>query len=355
MIEEKIVNIQALLKEQKIETLCIGNFGHQVRDDLLYYLLLTHLELGIMCIPQKGKPVLYAIPFEVSQLSKEYPNIIVKPLTDSFNELLKKQRIPLGYRHTSLPAKQYIHATSPRSKRSDIVLLYGEEKLMARKLQEEQVRLKKAANITDDIFAEVVARWNSFETEQDVAKAIHISAIEKGVELSFPTIVASGTNASNPHHVTLTEALQPGFCVIDMGVRYMGYCSDMTRTIYIGEPSDEEVKTYNHILKAQEQAISEVQVGETISAIAKNCRTNLGNEFEKHFIHSLGHGLGTQVHEWPRVSKKEDTKLEEGMCITIEPGVYISEAWGIRIEDDVLASKKGPEVLTKSSKQLICV
>ena len=138
-----------------------------------------------------------------------------------------------------------------------------------------------------------------------------------------------------------------------MGVRYKGYCSDMTRTVYIGAASAEDEARYNHILKAQETAIAEAQAGTLVSTIAQNCRTHLGEDFERYFTHSLGHGLGTQVHEWPRVSKKEHIKLTEGMYITIEPGVYMPNTWGIRIEDDVLITADGPIVLTTTSKEFL--
>lgn len=355
MINEKIANVQNLLKSQRIETLILGNFDHQVRDDLMYYILLQHLEHGILCIPQEGKSTLYVTPFEVAQLAELYPNIDILPLQKPFLETLKAHKFPFGYRHTSLPAKQYIFATSPRSKQSDIILLTGEDKLMGIKLPEEQRRLRKAAKIVDSVYSDIISSWSTFETEQDVARAIHIACIEKNVEPSFPPIIASGKNAANPHHIPKNTPLQKGFCVIDMGVRYVGYCSDMTRTLYIGKPTKEECRAYETILDAQSKAIQEIKIGAIISDIAKNCRKNLGKKFEQYFTHSLGHGLGTQVHEWPRVSKKEERALEEGMCITIEPGVYIPDAWGIRIEDDVLVTKDSYDVLTTSPKKLLLV
>jgi Xaa-Pro aminopeptidase len=346
MIREKINNIQRLLGQQKIDTLLIGNFGHQVRDDLLYYLLLTHLELGIMFIPSSGRPILYAIPFEVDQLTKAYPEMIVESLDKKLEVNLKKYKGNIGYRPSSLPSKQY---------KKKYIAFTGEEKLISIKLNEEQKFLQKAAEITDDIFTNLVKNWGEFKTETDAATFILKQCLEHDVESSFPPIIASGTNAANPHHHPKDTKLKKGFCVIDMGVRYKGYCSDMTRTVYIGNPSDKSKADYNHILKTQEQAISEVQVGTKISDIAKNCRKNLGNDFNKYFAHSLGHGLGSQVHELPRISTKENLLLEEGMYITIEPGVYIPGKWGIRIEDDVLVTKKGPKVLTQASKKLTTI
>ena len=348
MIEEKISNIQSLLQEQDIDTLVLANMGHQVRDDLLYYLLLTHLELGILIIPQVGKPTLYAIPFEVSQLQQAHPELQVKPLEKKWGALTAALEGSVGYRPSALPTKYTIN---------NDVALQGEDRLMSIKSAQEIDLLREAARLTDDIFSKLLAAWPTFKTEQDAAEFIILESIKAGVEPSFPPIVASGANAANPHHHPAATLLQPGFCVIDMGVRYKGYCSDMTRTIYIGTPSKDERNAYNRILDAQTKTIDKINININIdiSSLSKFCRQELGPDFEPYFIHSLGHGLGTQVHEWPRISKKEDLLLEENMYITIEPGVYIPNAWGIRIEDDVLITKKGPVVLTTSPKELKAV
>ena len=347
MLKEKISAMQKLLHAQKLDVLMIGNFGHQVRDDLLYYLLLTHLELGVMMIPQKGIPTLYAIPFEVAQIKKAYPELHVLPFEKPLKDVLKVyEKKQIGYRPSSMPSA-YVEKR--------MIALTGEERIFAIKLPEEIVRLKKAAALTDKIFADVITNWKKFNTEQDVATYIILKTIERGAEPSFPPIVASGKHALNPHHTPAKTTLTKGFCVIDMGVRYQGYCSDMTRTVYIGKPTKKEKDIYNHLLHAQHTAITACMIGTKISDIAEECRTHLGEEWNKHFTHALGHGLGTQVHEWPRVSTSVQEPLGENMYITIEPGVYPPGKFGMRIEDDVLITKKGPVVLTKTEKKLIHV
>ncbi|PIR76058.1 MAG: hypothetical protein COU32_04160 [Candidatus Magasanikbacteria bacterium CG10_big_fil_rev_8_21_14_0_10_42_10] len=347
MLAEKIKNIQALLRTQHIDTLFIGNMDHQTHDDLLYYLLQTHLELGIMTIPQKGIPTLYAIPFEQEELQRMYTDIRVLPLQERISTLIKKlPKKRIGYRPSSLPSMY---------KKSGMIALKDEESIMAKKLPKERQLLKKAAQITDIIFADVVKQWASFQTEQDVATYIILKTIEYGAEPSFSPIVASGTRAANPHHTPEAKKLVRGFCVIDMGVRYRGYCSDMTRTIYIGAPTKKESEVYNHLRKVQQKAIASCTIQTTISDIATQCRTDLVEKLNAYFVHSLGHGLGTQVHEWPRISTNVQARLEEHMYITIEPGIYIPGKLGIRIEDDVLITKKGPLVYTTTSKELILV
>jgi Xaa-Pro dipeptidase len=349
MIREKIKNIQKLLRDQAQDVLVLANIGHQTRDDLLYYLLLTHLELGVMLIPARGKPTLYAISFEVVELQQTYPDIRVVPLRTAITDILPKKG-NICFRPSAFPASQLLHIPARRR-----VSLIGEEVCMGIKLREEQKIMKKAGQITDAIFSSLVTHWSEFVTETDVATFIRKQCLEHNVEPSFPPIVASGTHASNPHHHPLAKKLKKGFCVIDMGVRYKGYCSDMTRTVYIGLPSTAEKNVYTHIQRVQEQAVRACAPNVLISDIARNCRDDLGEEYNKYFTHALGHGLGTQVHEWPRVSTREDVYLEEGMVITIEPGVYVPNKWGVRIEDDILITKQGYTALTKSKKELIVV
>ena len=344
MMKEKISNLQLLLNEQEIDTLLIGNFGHQIKDDLLYYLLLTHLELGIMFIPKEGRSTLYAIPFEVAQLQEQYPEIHVQPLDKKLNELLENYPGSIGCRPVALPATQY---------QTSFVPLTGEEYVIAVKLQEEIAQLREAASITDRIFSELLHAWPTFHTETDVESFIQKQCITHAVVPSFPPIIASGKNAANPHHHPTGDVLQQGFCVIDMGVRYKGYCSDMTRTIYIGSPTNDEQKIYDQILSAQEKTIQQISNQKNTSSLSEFCRAALGEKFNPYFTHSLGHGIGTQVHEWPSVSTKSDVILQPGMIITIEPGVYIPDKWGIRIEDDVLVTEHGYETLTQSPKKLL--
>jgi len=354
MIKEKIHNTQTMLREQRIEVLCIGNFGHQIHDDLLYYLLLCNIELCVLFIPQRGKPTLYAIPFEVAQFKKAYQDIIVKPFHKTLHDMLRRYPRTVGYRPSAFPTAQYKKACTVKKKK-ELIPFIGEEEVMAIKLPEEKKRVQQAGSITDVIFSNIVQHWHLFKTELDVSQYILEQCVVYDVEPSFPPIVASGKHASNPHHQSTRQPLKKGFCVIDMGVRYKGYCSDMTRTLYVGTPTKKERDLYTHLLDAQTKAVNACTPGTRIADIASACRKNLGSALNKYFTHSLGHGLGTQVHEWPGVSIRETTLLKESMVITIEPGVYIPHTYGIRIEDDVLITKKNPRVLTLASKKLCVV
>lgn len=196
--------------------------------------------------------------------------------------------------------------------------------------------MKKACQLTCERIKECIEKFDSFKTEKEVKEFL-----EKNVELSFETIVASGKNAANPHYFG-NEILEKGFCVIDFGIKHNGMCGDVTRTIYLGTPSDEEKKLYNYLLREHYKMLKQVKINAKPKYIEKAFRKRLGNK-NKLFIHALSHGLGKEVHA------KMNTKLKKGEVITIEPGFYLKGHYGIRIEDDVCV---GEGVLTKLSREL---
>ncbi len=352
MIQKKIKRVQALLKKQDADFLFVGNFGHQVADDILYWLLLQKLEYGFMLIPKKGKPTLYAISFEVDQLAKEFSSLTVLPFDKKVHKILnEKPKAEILFNPSALPVS--VHSSLMDKTSHSYSKFQNHHNITASKFSEEIIRMEKAAEITDQIFSGILENWDIFRKESDVAKYIKQQILERDLEPSFSPIVASGVHAADPHHQTADAELSNGFCVIDMGVKYKGYCSDMTRTLYIGKPSTDEIELYDIVLSAQEQTTAKVDVNISVKELDTYCRNILGAELTKEFVHGLGHGVGSQVHEWPSVSGKSDAVLPENCVITIEPGVYKKGSYGIRIEDDVVVTKKGPHVLNKSTKELI--
>jgi len=356
MLKKKLRTIQSLLRAQHLDGLIIGNFGHQIHDDLLYYFLLQHLELGLMYIPAKGRASLYGISFEVAELKAKHREITVRSYDGAMGHLLQRhiqRKQTIGYRPSALPSiisNQLKHISLATLKK-----FTAEYEGMAIKNGDEVNRIKTACVLTNQIFSSLVNHWNIFKTETDVSQFICLEIARLGVEPSFPPIVASGAHASNPHHQPTAHKLGKGFCVIDMGVRYYGYCSDMTRTIFIGTPTKKERALYEKLLSVQTETIQMVAPMSHTADIDEHCRTSLGKKLNKQFVHGLGHGLGTQVHEWPSVSVRQDVELLPGMVITIEPGVYLSGKYGIRIEDDILVTNDGHDVLTQTTKDLLLV
>jgi len=171
---------------------------------------------------------------------------------------------------------------------------------------------------------------------------------------AFETIVAMGSRSALPHaQPTARKLANDELLLIDMGACQDGYMSDMTRVLFFGRPSRRLRTMYNAVLKAQLAAIDAVRPGITAAQVDRAARRVLETEgLGKEFVHSTGHGLGLEIHEGPRLGRRDKTKLKPGMAITIEPGAYIRDYGGIRIEDTVLVTKNGCEVLTPTSKEL---
>ncbi len=221
------------------------------------------------------------------------------------------------------------------------------------KTEDEVLNLKEATRLSD--IAIDIARKNMKEgiTELELKSIIEYEMKKIGAKsMSFDTIVLFGKNAANPHGESGTTKLRKGdLALFDLGVYYNGYASDETRTFKFGDVSEEASKIYDIVLKANTSAIKACKPGVKFSELDKIARDIISDAgYGQYFTHRLGHGLGIDVHEFPDVSSKTDDVLEEGMVFTIEPGIYKPGVAGVRIEDDILVTKNGCEVLTKYEK-----
>jgi len=213
--------------------------------------------------------------------------------------------------------------------------------------------LKKSQKINATVFKEIKKWIKPGMTELDVAWQIKVLGHKYGAEdISFEPIVAFGPNSAIPHHHNSTRKLKKrDIVLIDMGMKYKGYCSDMTRTFFIGKPTEEQSKVYNMVLEAQLAGIAATKAGVKTSTPDKAARKVMG-DMAKHFGHSLGHGIGLDVHEYPGVSSRSKGTLKEGMIVTMEPGIYLPGKFGIRIEDMGQVTANGYENFTKVSKAI---
>jgi len=192
--------------------------------------------------------------------------------------------------------------------------------------------------------------------ETEVAAEMEYAARSAGAQaMSFDTIIASGKRSALPHgRASRTAISAHGFVVCDFGVILSGYCSDMTRTVHVGRASAEARRVYQAVKQAQQTGVDAVRPGVSVGEVDKASRKSLQNSgLAKHFTHSTGHGVGLEIHEPPRLAAGQMEILRPGMVITIEPGVYIPGKWGVRIEDMVLVTEQGCEVLTPTSKELV--
>jgi len=213
--------------------------------------------------------------------------------------------------------------------------------------------LQRAIDIGDQAFEETVDQLEVGMSEKEAAWIFEKAVRERGAEsISFPTIVAIGPNAARPHHATGDTTIVEGQTIVfDCGAKYKGYCSDLTRTVVLGKANDKVKRIYDIVLTAQLAAIDMVKAGMTggeCDAIARKIIAEAG--YENNFGHSLGHGLGLEVHENPGIGPNSKGKLENGMPFTIEPGIYIPGWGGVRIEDVVVLKNDRAHMLTHATK-----
>lgn len=230
------------------------------------------------------------------------------------------------------------------------------EKLRLIKTDSEIKILKEAAKIADAAFAHILEFIRPGLTELEVSNELEFFMRKLGAtSSSFDTIVASGYRSALPHGVASDKVIEKGdFVTLDFGAYYKGYVSDITRTIAVGQPSEQLKKIYQIVLDAQLKGLAGIKPGMTgkeADALTRSYITEKG--YGEYFGHSTGHGIGLEVHEGPALSFKSDTVLEPGMVVTVEPGIYIPDVGGVRIEDDTIITHDHNERLTHSPKDLI--
>ncbi len=229
------------------------------------------------------------------------------------------------------------------------------EELRLVKNEEELEILQKAANIADETFEYICTYIRPGMTELEVANEMEFYMRKLGAtESSFDTIVASGVRGALPHGVASDKVIEEGDMItLDFGALYKGYISDITRTIAVGEPSEQMKEIYDIVLQSQLLGVEKIgpgMTGKEADAIVRDYITEKG--YGKQFGHSTGHGIGLEVHENPSLSTRSETVLEPNMCVTVEPGIYLPGIGGVRIEDDIVITPEGNRRLTKSSKEL---
>lgn len=229
------------------------------------------------------------------------------------------------------------------------------EKQRMIKDEDEISNLIKACNITDECFKYITKYIKPGMTEKQIAKEIDDYYNERSDGISFDTIVASGENSSQPHAVPTNRRIKKqDIITIDMGCKVNGYCSDMTRTIFVGEPTEEMKKVYDLVLTNQKFALEQYKEGASTRQITKMVENNF-KLYGYELVHALGHGVGLEIHEPPYIGYRSDTQLRENMVVTDEPGIYLQGKFGVRIEDTVQINKFGSTALTISDKNYVII
>ncbi len=229
------------------------------------------------------------------------------------------------------------------------------EKLREIKTQREIKKIKTACRISLETLDRLEEFAKRCKTERQLALRLEFESLNSGAErIAFPTIVASGKGSAIPHYATANRKISAGFLVVDFGVVYEGYCSDITRTLFVGKPTAYHKHMFATVLNAKEAAMKECFSGNSASKVHAAAEAVIEKGFNEKMIHSVGHGLGMRVHDFPRgINSESKIKLKENMCITVEPGHYENGFGGVRIEDDVVIKKGKCKELTKAERELV--
>jgi len=270
--------------------------------------------------------------------------------------LFKPKRLKLGFESNHLSCGTYrnLKALLP-----DCLLVPTENLIESVSVKKDQIeidKIRKAVKITDQVFFEILDFIKPKVKEQDIAAEIEYRFKRYGSTTPlYETIVASGKRSALPHGRASGKKIEKGDLVtLDMGAVYEGYTADLTRTVVVGKANKRQKNLYNIVLKAQREALGRIKPKMRACDLDKVARGVIKRAgYGKYFGHGLGHGIGLVIHDNPAINARNEQLLQPGMIITIEPGIYIPNWGGVRIEDDVLVTKKGCEILTKAEKSLI--
>ncbi len=355
----RIKDMQHILEKKKADFAFFYNLDSvKINPNIAYFT--GYSGLGALIIPKRKNPFLLTPKMEYEKAKKSMVKKVYaidkKKFFDSVKSIMRKnglrgRNIAIDGANFNLSFYRQFKKEFKKAKTEDISL--DCLKLRQIKIAKEIQIMKTAFNCADKILNKAINNFKDFKTESDVSSFLEYETKKLGFDVSFSPIVASGRNASMPHHEPENAKLKNGFCVIDFGIKYKGYCTDCTRTIYIGKPNNKEKETYNFLLNTQKNIINNIKINDNCGKIYENCIKSLG-KYSKYFIHGLGHGVGIEIHEFPNLSLGSKDKIMENMVFTVEPGIYIPRKFGIRIEDSILMKKKA-KILTTVSKDLLIV
>jgi Xaa-Pro aminopeptidase len=331
----RIVKLQKKLRAKKIP-LAIFITTESMSNSTVHYFTNTSVVTGVLIVPVSSKPTLYVSPLEKINGSSSFSVRSIDLLENDLSRL-KSKKVAVDNRHLRISDLKFLK----KHIRAKFIDLYSDVVDICRNKSPIEVKaIEKAVKTSEDIFDLAFKNWNSFYSELDVVRFLKMETFKRNCALAFPPVVASGKNASVPHHEPTSKKLQKGFCIIDFGVKYNGFCADLTRTIFLGTPSNKEVAIFNRILSKKKALEKLLKPGVFVK--------ELWAEYHKDgykMIHALGHGLGREVHEVPNLGRGKDI-LQIGDVVALEPAVYVKGKFGIRLEDDYLITEKGSKLLS---------
>ncbi len=313
-----------------------------------------------MLLVTRERTILFTDPrFEIqaAQESSCAIRIAKGPLTLDIVAAIRRMKLKrVGYEPSRLTCDAFDSIDSRLPMGTTMAPVAGwVEQLRMVKSAEEIARIRRSVETNSEAFEQAARRVKPGMKESELAAELEYRMRRLGAEKpSFDTIVAGGARSALPHAQPTAARLENGqLVVVDMGALQDGYCSDMTRMLFLGTPTPKVKRMYKAVLEAQLAAIDAVRAGtltRKVDAAARNVLKGYG--LDKAFVHSTGHGLGLEIHEPPRVGRRDKHRIQPGMAITIEPGAYLEGFGGIRIEDTVVVTERGCDILTQTSKEL---
>ncbi len=352
----KIKEMQKELRKKKIDFALFLNIEFDAVEPNIFYFS-GYSGSGALVIPKNKKPFLVVHEMEYEKAKKTKIKAFVrkkgKRITETILGILKKKnirKIAIDKSFVTLNVHKAIKKTFKKAKTTDISGFCL--KLREIKTKEEIKRIKEACRISDSILRKFFSNLKKFRTETEAKTFLENETKKNRCSMAFTPIVASGKNSSMPHSDE-NRKMSKGFCVVDFGITYKGYCSDTTRTFYIGKINKKEKEIYNFLLNVQKEVIKKIKLGVRGGYLHSEALRML-NKYKNNFTHGLGHGIGVKVHELPNLTELSKDKIQKNMVFTVEPGIYFENKFGIRIEDTVLMENKAVR-LTKATKDLLIV
>lgn len=353
-MKARIEKLQALL--QKDEAVIISGGSNR------FYFTNFHSSAGYLLVSHDEAVFLIDFRYfeKAKQVVKGAKTVLCESLKKQALEILEKASVKTLFLETDEVSidtfSAFVEAFEGIEVSKDSKISKAIAELRAIKTAAEIASIKAAQSITEKSFSYILNRIKEGITEREIALDLEFFARKNGSEgVAFDFIVVSGKNSSLPHGIPSDKPIEKGdFITMDFGARVNGYCSDMTRTVALNRLNDEQQRVYETVLTAQNKAFEKIKVGAVcrdIDAVARNFIYESG--YKGCFGHGLGHSLGIDIHESPAFNTRDDTVLKSGMVITVEPGIYLEDSFGVRIEDMVLITDDGFENLTKSPKELI--
>lgn len=346
---------------REVDTIIIYNKGGNVVDNNFFYLTQAKdgiFESSALIVRPDGIKIVTGELEEEAARATGLEVIVIhsrKDIEKVFkSELEGVEVVGLNYSAITLADYTDIGKMIPDKRFVDVSVSIGEARRI--KSPEELKLLREAAKIASEAFENVLQYIKEGITETELSSRLVYEMLKLGAsEPSFSTIIAFGPNSALPHYTPSNRKLKKNeFVLMDFGALYRRYCSDVTRTVVYGRASEEQKEIYNIVKEAQEKSMNAIRAnvnGKEIDRIAREIIDS--TKYKGRFIHSLGHGVGMEVHDHPALSPGYDMPLKENMVVTVEPGIYVPNFGGVRIEDDVVVKKDGHERITKGSRDLI--